>query len=60
MTKEFELFKKVYSGESIIDLPEDVGDMLNHNYNQKASKVPLDEYGLHKGSFVVTVVWMPE
>lgn len=59
-TQEFELMKKVYCGESIIDLPEDVGYMLDESHNPKASKVPQDEHGLHRGSFVVTVLWRPE
>ncbi len=58
--EEFVLFKKVYDGESLIDLPEDVGNMLDNDWNPKAKKIPQDQYGLHTGSFVVTVLWRSE
>ena len=60
IVKKLELFKKVYDGESLIDLPEDVGMMLDCDWNAMAKLVPQDEYGLHKGSFVVTVMWFPD
>jgi hypothetical protein len=45
------IFKKEYDGESIVDLPEDI------HYALEECGVPQDEYGLHRGTFVVTIKW---
>ncbi len=49
------VFNKEYSGESIIDLPQDVGEMFDD-----APVIPQDEYGIHTGKFIVTVEWIPD
>ena len=51
-------YKKEYDGESIIDLPEDMGNMFDPYWNKYATDIPQDEYGLHQGKFVVTVEWV--
>jgi hypothetical protein len=48
------VFEKDYSGESIIDLAEDLTWMFEDG---NGAKVPVDEYGIHKGKFIVTVKW---
>lgn len=52
------IFEKEYSGESIIDLPEDMGDMFDIDVSNIT--VPQDEYGIHLGRFIVKVEWLPE
>lgn len=52
-----ELFKQEYDGESLYDLERDIGEAFDVQYNPKAKDIPVDEHGLHKGTFVVTVVW---
>jgi len=48
------IFEKKYDGESIIDLPEDV------HYAIEDSGVAQDQYGLHPGTFTVTIEWTEE
>ena len=56
------IFQKEYDGESIIDLPEDIGEMLDPDFNDlvDVEQIPQDEYGIHQGKFIVTVTWVPE
>ena len=49
-----ELFNKVYSDESLIDLEEDIAMAIYH------SIIPQDENGFYKGSFRVIVEWTDE
>ena len=48
------IFSREYSGESIIDLAEDLSWMFDDG---KGAEVPVDQYGIHKGTFTVTVTW---
>jgi hypothetical protein len=48
------IFEREYSGESIIDLAEDLSWMFADG---KGAEVPVDEYGIQKGTFTVTVTW---
>ncbi len=52
------IFDKKYDGESIVDLGRDFSEMFE--FNPAADAIPVDEYGIHKGTFKVTVVWTPE
>lgn len=45
---------KEYDGESIIDLAEDLSWMFADG---NGAEVPVDQYGIHKGMFTVTVTW---
>jgi hypothetical protein len=58
-TKESEkpimVFNKEYDGESIVDLGRDISEMF-----EDAPVIPQDEYGIHKGTFTVTVKWEKE
>lgn len=54
------IFDKTYDGESIIDAPEDIGDMLDPTMNPACKDIPQDEHGIHKGSLRVTVEWIKE
>jgi hypothetical protein len=54
------VFEATYDGESIIDLPEAIGNMLDIDYNSIASTIPQDEWGLHTGTFHVKITWVPD
>ena len=47
------IFEKIYDGESLVDIEEDVYDAVN------ASKfpIPYNEEGFHAGTFTVTISW---
>ena len=47
------LLSKIYDGETIIDVDEDITDAVN------SSSLPVDEYGFVDGEFVVTVKFIP-
>lgn len=52
------IFSKQYDCESLYDLPEDVGDAVNSDYNPKFDELPSDEYSYFKqGTFTVTITW---
>ena len=52
------LFKKTYDGESLYDLGRDILEAFNSDYNPKVLQIPVDEYFIHKGDFIVTVEWV--
>ena len=54
------LHKKDYSGESLVDLSRDVEECFNGDFNPPALEIPTDQYGFHKGTFRVTVEWIPD
>jgi len=47
------VFEYTYCGESIIDAPEHIGEC-------QFEGVPTDEYGIHKGTFKITIEWSEE
>ena len=47
------IFEGEYSGESIIDLSEDLNYM-------NMDDIPVDEYNIQLGTFKVTVEWIPD
>lgn len=51
------IFSKTYDGESLIDLARDVDEAFDGQINSIIYSVPVDEYGIHKGSFKVTIEW---
>lgn len=55
-----EVWKKDYDGESLYDLDRDISEAFQTAYNAKMAQVPVDEHGLHKGTFTVTVQWKDE
>ncbi len=54
------IFDKVYDWESLYDLARDMEEAFQPDYNQLVSKVPTDKYGMHKGSFRVSIEWSAE
>lgn len=54
------IFEKDYDGESLYDLNRDIHEAFESDFNPTIDKVPTDEYGIHKGTFKVTIVWSEE
>ena len=54
------IFDKVYDYESLYDLGEDVEDSLDERFNEIVKSLPKDEYDFIRGSFHVTITWLPE
>jgi len=54
------VFQKEYDGESLYDLDQDIADAFEPDYNPVVDDIPQDEYGLQKGKFIVSIIWMPE
>ena len=52
-----EVFKKIYDGESLYDLDRDVSEAMIEDYNAVMRQIPKDENELHKGKFVVSIIW---
>ena len=55
-----EVFKKEYSGESIVDLDRDVAEAIDAASNPVMDRIPVDAYGFQKGTFTVSIVWSEE
>ena len=54
------LHQKDYDGESLYDLSRDIHECFDGDFNPPSMEIPKDEYGFHKGTFRVTVEWIPE
>lgn len=54
------IFEGTYAGEGIIDAGQNIDEAFMECYNPKIGEVPTDEHGIHKGSFKVTIEWIPE
>jgi hypothetical protein len=54
------ILNKTYSGESIVDLDRDISEMFDEEFDPRIETIPRDEHGFMKGSFKVTVEWVPE
>lgn len=52
-----EVFNREYSDESMIDLPEDIGD---YSEFKNMHLIPKDRYGFHSGTFKVVVTWQKD
>ena len=59
MTKKH-LFNKDYCGEEICDVDRDVSEVFDSRITPAIESVPVDEHGLHKGKFRITVTWCSE
>lgn len=53
------IFQKEYDGESICDIERDVLESLSAQYNPIMTEIPVDEYYIPEGKFIVTVQWSP-
>jgi hypothetical protein len=51
------LFKKEYDGESIYDVERDVFEAFQSDYNSLVHAIPMDDGGIMKGTFKVTIEW---
>ena len=52
------IFEKVYDGESMVDLYRDISEI--YDFSPTIKQVPSDEYGIHKGTFKVSITWNAE
>ena len=52
------IIKKEYDGESLVDITRDVYEAFIDEFNPEMTKIPKDEYGFHKGTFILTIKWM--
>lgn len=48
------LLDKTYYGENIHEAEQDLSEMFD------SGQVPQDEHGFHRGTFKLTVEWIPE
>lgn len=51
------LFKKEYDGESIYDVERDVFEAFQSDHNALVHAIPMDDGGIMKGTFKVTIEW---
>jgi hypothetical protein len=54
------LLQKTYDGESIVDVSRDVDEAFDADFTPQVKDIPQDEHGFQKGTFKVTVEWIPE
>ena len=54
------ILEKTYDGESIVDVQRDVLEMFDEEFDPRIETIPRDEYNFMKGTFKVTVEWIPE
>lgn len=54
------LFEAEYDGETIVDLPRDIRRVIDFRFTPQLKTLPTDEFGFHKGHFVVKVEWNPD
>lgn len=54
------LFNKIYDGESLYDFTRDMAEVFDPDYNEDLSDIPVDEHGFQRGTFEVTIKWIPE
>ena len=54
------ILEKTYDGESIVDINRDVSEMFDEEFDPRIETIPKDKHGFMKGTFVVTVEWIPE
>jgi len=52
-----EIFKKVYSDESLYSLGRDIEEAIDENYNPVMGIIAEDEDGFRQGIFTVTIQW---
>jgi hypothetical protein len=54
------LFQKTYDGDSIYDVPGDVIEVFDIKFTPELGDIPVDEYGIQQGTFVVKIEWLEE
>lgn len=54
------LLSKTYSSEELCDLGRDVHEAFDERFTPEAKGIPKDEHGFDKGTFKVTIEWIPE
>jgi hypothetical protein len=54
------ILDKKYDGESIVDLDRDISEMFDEEFDPRIETIPKDKHGFMKGTFKVTVEWIPE
>ena len=54
------IFEKEYIAEQLSDVERDISECFNEDYNPEVKYIPIGEYGFTKGTFKVTVTWIPE
>ena len=54
------ILDKKYDGESIVDIHRDVSEMFDEEFDPRIETIPRDEHNFMKGTFKVTVEWLPE
>jgi len=56
--KTITLLEYDYDGEAIVDMERDLMEALDPHYNGAAAEVPCDEFGIPKGKFKLSLVWV--
>lgn len=51
------VLRKEYCGEGIIDMSQDIDEMFDSNINPAIGTVPVDDHGIFRGTFQLTVTW---
>lgn len=51
------VFNKVYDGEALYNLENDVIEAFNERFEKNQDDVVFDENGLLNGEFTVTIKW---
>lgn len=57
MSKELQIFNKVYDDESLSDLERDVMESFDPDINAITSNIPVGGDGFRKGTFKVSIIW---
>ena len=51
------IFKKEYDGNSLVDVQKDMFEFLCAETNENMKDVPVDEYGVSKGTYKIKITW---
>ena len=60
MTAPIVLLDRIYVGENLADVGQDVEECLDDRYTPAGACIPIDECGFPTGTFRVSVVWEPD
>lgn len=55
-----EIFKQEYDGEGIADIGRDIYEAFDPRFNEKASVIVDDEHNIPRGTFILTLEYVPE
>ena len=53
--KKTVIFEKEYCGESISDLPRDINEAFDPEFNKLIRTIPVDEYGFLEGYYKIHI-----